>query len=594
MAAELLGWEWAPPPLPEHSPKRQLEPQWQEPFVAPREPGMDEKVKAILLLAGGGVLLLAAASSRVWLLFSLPLLIYGGVMLVRVMNDPTRPENVAKARQELWAQYQWAHSAWDSEVQRDEAEAQRRFVAAPRWYPIARIEPRRRVDVFGGGPEGWASLMHNAFTPALSQGVPMTVLDLTRRQLARRALWPDASPGTGPLTVAMPSRLMQYDPLAGVQDAGNLAALLTESEGPNDDWARRDIERAIFRRTADVLGENVTLPRLLAAVTTLLGVGSATGSDGLSGAEREALLDPNFTAMLGGDSAGLIGRVSAALEAVVRGSRRDPADADAVSAPGPLPFFAPEGPVIVAAEPVGDPESRRRLDNLLAASLVDRISGTEPCPGLVLVVGADRLARAILDELTTRAEERGLHLVMFFEHLRGEARELLGRGTSDTIVMRLGNYEDATSAANFIGKEHRFVVSSITLTVGTQFGGTDTSGFSVTDSESVTDTRSTSKTDGGILLPASRTTGKSTSTTSGRSTSTSFSYSETWAETENYGETSTRSEEFVARAEDIQRVPTTGLIYVTAVRGRQHVIFGDCHPAIAESPMVASEPIARG
>ena len=169
-----------------------------------------------------------------------------------------------------------------------------------------------------------------------------------------------------------------------------------------------------------------------------------------------------------------------------------------------------------------------------------------------------------------------MRLVLMFEHLRGEARELLGRGAVDTMIMGVGNHDDASAAANFIGKQHRFVVSSISLTVGTQIGGADTHGMSIDRSSSYTEQN---------MGPDSSTTG--------RSLGANFSYSTNWSETKNYGETSTRSEEFVARIEDLQRIPTTGFVYVTASKGRQHVIFGDCHPAIAHTPLVATKAIAR-
>ena len=350
-----------------------------------------------------------------------------------------------------------------------------------------------------------------------------------------------------------------------------------DSENLNEDSARRDIEASIFRRIADVLGGTVTLDRLSAAVAALLASDSTLVGSKLSQEERYALLDPNFIGMLGGDATSHLTRLSAALDAVLRGRSKEAVSEANGSHPARLPYFRESGLTIIAADPSTDSESRRRLDNLLAASLVDRIGQAEPCDGILIIVGADRLSRSVLEELTGRAAQRGLRIAMFFENLRGEARELLGRGQPDTIIMALGNYDDATAAANFIGKQHRFVVSSITLTVGTQFGGSDTHGFSVGDSSSYTNQH---------MGPDS--------ITEGRSSNTSFSYAKTWQETENYGETSTRSEEFVARAEDLQRIPTTGFVYVTSVNGRQHVVFGDCHPAIASTPLVAQRAIARG
>ena len=569
----LLGWEWAPPPDPEPSPRRQLEPKpAQAPLrlPAPSSSGMDTRTKAYLLLGGGGVLALMAISSASILVFAVPLLAYGGWLLYGEEQRSEEQRSLEQANADRQRSFAEEHGRWKEAIVQDEAEERRRFEVAPRWYPIERFEPARRLDVFGGEAEGWASLLHTAFGAAV-QTTPVTVLDLTRRNLAQRALWPGSGANGATRPIVMPAELARFDPLVGTRHPSEIAALLIGSETPNDDWARRDVEIGILRRMTDVLGEDVTLVRLLSAVTALLASESPLVATHLSAQERRVLLDPGFVVMLGGDSSAHLGRLAAALEAVVRGGGNIGG-----SRPARLPFLPAEGAAVIATGDTSGPESRRRLDNLLAAALIDRMSNAGPARGLVLVVGADRLSRPLLDGLTESAHDRGLGLAMFFENLSGPAREIIGRGASDTILMRLGHHEDALAGANFIGKEHRFVISSITLTVGTQLGGSDNHGFTVTYSDSHTD-----QTAG----PDSR--------TSGRSVGTSFNYGSTWSDTENYGETSTRSEEFVTRAEDLQRIPTTGFIFVTAVNGRKHVIVGDCHPAIAQTPLVAPRAIAR-
>lgn len=572
-ARAVLGWEWAPPPPPEPSSRRQLEPQRpqaQRQLPPPASSGMDDKTKAYLMLGGGGLMLLLAISSAGLLVLALPLLAYGGYLLWQEEEKSKKVRAIERSNVERERDYEEEHRRWCEAIAHDESEERRRFDEAPRWYPIERLEPSRRLDVFGGEPEGWASLIHTAFAGLVRTG-PATVLDLTRRNLAQRALWPDPHQD-GPRSIVMPAQLARFDPLVGTRHPGEVAALLISSENPNEDWARRDVEMGILRRLTDVLGEDVTLPRLVAAVTALLAPETPLVSEQLSAQERGILLDPGFVVMLGNDFAAHLSRLAAALDAIVRGSER----AEPGLSPAVVPFLPVEGATVIATGNTGGHESRRRLDNLLGAALVDRMSNAVDARGLVLVVGADRLSRPVIEGLAENAQESGLRLALLFEDLGGPAREVIGRGASDTILMRLGNHEDALTGANFIGKEHRFVVSSITLGVGTQLGGSDNHGFSVTDSDSYTDQKAG---------PDSR--------TSGRSVGSNFSYGRTWSETENYGETSTRSEEFLTRAEDLQRIPTTGFIFVTAVDGRRHVIVGDCHPAIAESPLVAPRAIAR-
>src|SRR6266540_2310377 len=172
--AELIGWEWAPPPLPQPSPRRADEPQWGEPEVVPRRGVMGPLPQAVLVLASGGATLLLAPWAAAWMLLGVSLVILGGVLLQQAAKDPSRPSNLARAREASRAAYQQEHDEWQSAVEQEEAEEQRHFADAPRWYPIARVEPTRRIDVFGGGPEGWASFMYTAFAPLLANDVPLT------------------------------------------------------------------------------------------------------------------------------------------------------------------------------------------------------------------------------------------------------------------------------------------------------------------------------------------------------------------------------------------------------------------------------------
>jgi len=567
----VLGWEWAPPPALKPSGRRQLEPK-RAPgplqLPAPVSSGMDDKSKGFLFLGLGGLLLVLATSASFLFVFALPLLAYGGWLLYGEEQRSEQRRSLERADADRQRAFAEEHRQWSEAIRQEEKETQRIHDTAPRWYPIQRLAAARRLDIFGGEREGWASLLQTAFG-ATVRSTPVTLLDLTRVNLAQRALWPDDD---APRPVVMPTQLGQFDPFVGTRHPGEVAAALIGSEAASDDWARRDVELGILRRVTDVLHGDVTLRRLLAAVTALLAPESPVVEAQLSDDERNALLDPSFVVMLGADSPTHLGRLAAALEAVARVGGES-------NGPGParLPFLPGAGAGIVATGDTGGHETRRRLDNLLAAALVDRISHAESPRGLIFVVGADRLSRPVLDTLIYGVQDQPeLRLAMFFEHLSGPAGEIIGRGASETILMRLGHHEDALAGASFVGKEHRFIVSSITLTVGTQLGGSDTHGFTVSDSTSYTDQ---------AMGPDSL--------TDGRNVGTTFNYGRTWSETENYGETSTRSEEFLTRAEDLQRIPTTGFVFVTAVNGRRHVIVGDCHPAIAQTSLVAAHAINR-
>lgn len=228
---------------------------------------------------------------------------------------------------------------------------------------------------------------------------------------------------------------------------------------------------------------------------------------------------------------------------------------------------------MVTAEGVLDVRTRRRFDTFLVAALADRLGAQVEPPGVLFLVGADRVDAEVLDSLVAAASAVDCFLVLVFENLRGAGRELLGRGDSETVILKLGNHDDATAAADHIGKDHLFIMSSMTKTAGETQGESTTRSF----------TESTSRTTS-FLDAASNTAGTSTSTSSGSNSS----------ENRSYAEATTRSEEFRTRPEAIQQLPDTSLVYVAATSGRRVVALGDCHPALIGSKFTSDRPLDRG
>jgi hypothetical protein len=84
--------------------------------------------------------------------------------------------------------------------------------------------------------------------------------------------------------------------------------------------------------------------------------------------------------------------------------------------------------------------------------------------GSLVIMGADDMDHRAIEKLSTLCERHGVRLVLFFSHLRAEAVQTIGGG--DVALMRLGNHHEANQAAEYIGKNHRFVVSQRTRTLG--------------------------------------------------------------------------------------------------------------------------------
>jgi hypothetical protein len=82
----------------------------------------------------------------------------------------------------------------------------------------------------------------------------------------------------------------------------------------------------------------------------------------------------------------------------------------------------------------------------------------------VIIAGADEISRPHLERLSDACDRRGIPLTLLFRHMRETAAELAGGGAAE--FMRLGNHEEATAAADLIGRQHKFVLSQLTATLG--------------------------------------------------------------------------------------------------------------------------------
>ena len=111
---------------------------------------------------------------------------------------------------------------------------------------------------------------------------------------------------------------------------------------------------------------------MLAGVASLLAPDAPFVQAQLSPDERQALLKPNLLVMLGAEPASHLGRVVTALEALIADTcGTAPTSREQ---PSPLPYFSGSDLVVAADSRSAEPLIRRRVDNLLAGWLVDRLA----------------------------------------------------------------------------------------------------------------------------------------------------------------------------------------------------------------------------
>jgi hypothetical protein len=202
--------------------------------------------------------------------------------------------------------------------------------------------------------------------------------------------------------------------------------------------------------------------------------------------------------------------------------------------------------------------------------------------GSLVLLGADELHHRAIERLSTLCERRGIRLVLFYAHLREESLRTIGGG--EVALMRLGNHQEASQAAEFIGRGHRFVLSQITRTLGGE------------DTHTLADTYGEAETRGG-----------STDTTrTGRHFSrrrgTNWSRTRNWSQTESVARGSNWSDaqaaervyEYAVEPRVLQDLPEYAMILVKG-EGRGSVVQAvEVDPAIVTLPRVSMTPLELG
>jgi hypothetical protein len=388
------------------------------------------------------------------------------------------------------AQYEAGKAEWA------ESEAQR-IATAPRWLKVAAHEDTSRLDVFGGTGQGrqnmvtglgWELLEHRA----------VIVLDLTQDRVAHGLVTAADRAGMSVQDYELPRDLGDTPLLAGLSGE-QIASLIVEVVHADDASATaagRATDLMILKKVVGVLGDDISMGRLHAALTVLLGAGSAPQASGsLTRGEQgslNALLGDGFRQQVTGN----LVRLAAVVEPLI-GLGTD------VTARGPARLTClslAEGPRDVTAD----------LTAALVVQWVTRAisSGGGPSDGTgpaVILAGADEQSTRHLGRLTAVCERYDIPLVRTFSRLTEESARHLD--TRHTAFLRLATRPEALRAAEHIGLERRFVAGR----------------FSHSRNVSRSRTRTTSDS---FTFTSGRTEGESNTHTTGTTTGQAYSEAE--------------------------------------------------------------------
>jgi hypothetical protein len=325
------------------------------------------------------------------------------------------------------------------------AEAER-IAAAPRWLQVAAHEDITRLDVFGGTGLGRQNMVTGLGWELLGQRA-VIVLDLSQDMVADGLVAAALRAGLPCQDFQLPRDLAQTPLLAGLSGE-QIASLIVEVVHADDASATaagRATDLMILKKITGVLGADVTMSRLHAALAALLG-DALTAAGPLTEAEHASL------GVLFGDGfrqqvAGNLVRLAAVVEPLTGlgqdAGARPPARLTCLS--------LAEGPRDVAAD----------LTAALVIQWVTRAvsaagdtSGSTGRPAVILA-GADEQSARHLGRLTAVCERYDVPLVRAFSRLTEESARHLD--TRHTAFMRLATRPEAVRAAEHIGLERRFV-----------------------------------------------------------------------------------------------------------------------------------------
>uniref|UniRef100_A0AAU2JPF9 Uncharacterized protein n=1 Tax=Streptomyces sp. NBC_00049 TaxID=2903617 RepID=A0AAU2JPF9_9ACTN len=545
---------------------------------------------AFLLLAtvgGGAMVVIAVIAAAV----TAALVIHAG------QSATTAGAHLEAKQTELEHHFQYAWQAWHQRrVQHTTAQDQ--WVGSlDAWGALPAGPGTRRLDIFGGSQRSREGFL-TVFGTSTLQQQPLIVVDLTQA-LVCEELSEIAEIAGVPVDVQLlPSRMADSGILSGLGPQ-ELVDSLVEAVYADDteaNRAARALDTRILRQLCGALGDDVTPARLGAGLRALMGEIDET--EALTRAERNRIADDLLGDKNKDQMRDSLLRLASFLHPLERlGSER------AGRGPGYL--------TCIALDFTTGSAGTELLADLAVQSVTRRLASfPEAAPSVVLALGEQGLQRRSLEQLASICERRGAQLTVLHPHLREGSQEVIGGGTVG--FMRLGNHQEAGIAADFLGRQHSFVLHSLTDTDGTSISTSvaKTIGSSVsrgtTYSESVTrgsnwGSSSSTSYQGGpnpFSSSSSSNSGGSYSETTGTSTSTTHTTNESTSHTTTDGTSTSfargqqRVYEYAVEPTQLQALGDFSLLLVERrPDGSVTVHPADCNPNVVLLDRVSTQPL---
>jgi hypothetical protein len=461
------------------------------------------------------------------------------------------------------AEFERAVAAWEDRRRAYNLAEQQRVDALAEWGAAGISPGVRRIDVVGGNLWGWEALLTVFGASALATRGGLTLVDLSGEAVGAELVQAAVTNGMTVDVQQLPAGLADSDLLVGL-DRNQLTNTIVESMhggAQRAERATRSMDHRLLDLFLDALGDNWSMGRIVAAVRLAMGEPGPTPE--LSAQERARIADELFSDEYRRQVHENLRRIESFLYPL-----------RSLGSGTPHRSAAQLTCIAVTADSGAHSEL---LKDLVVQWLAHRVTTSPDTSRTLVIAGADDLHRSHIERIADICDRRSVRLVMLFRHLREASLQVLGAGA--VAFMKLGNHEEATRAADFIGRQHKFVLTSIT----TSLGGSHTHTSGTNDS--------VSKGYGG---PARWYTGilpldSATSWNSGRSWGTSQSFAETT--NFNSSEASNRVYEYTVEPRTLQHLPDYGMLLVESSPGGPVLQAVECNPDIVSLPRSSMQPL---
>lgn len=348
---------------------------------------------------------------------------------------------------------QKVYEGWERSRSAFEQSEHRRLAGLSEWSPVGVAPGCRRVDVIGGNLWGWEAFLTVFGSSTLVARGPMAVIDLSGEIVVRELVRGAMASGLTVDFQLLPTELAESDLLYGM-DTGQLVEAFVESlHGGKDDADRggRGLDARVLTEICEVIAPGgLTMARIAASARVLMNQPVRAGEE-LSSAERTLLADELFSEDYRSHVFETLSRIDAMAHPLGRlGARREMRDGAQLRC--------------VSASSDWGNASADFLSDLLVAWAARSVADGAGRTSTLVIAGADRLAVRHIERLSDLCDRRNVRLVTMFRHLRETSLRVLGAGPVG--FMKLGNFEEAARAADYIGREYKFELSQLTHTTG--------------------------------------------------------------------------------------------------------------------------------